>query len=66
MIYGAAVTEMDRQVGKLLTVLPPNTIVIFTSDNGRLLEFRRGPSAPRRSSSGRFAGAFSRWQGNSL
>ncbi len=34
MIYGAAVTELDRQVGRLLTVLPPNTIVIFTSDNG--------------------------------
>lgn len=33
-IYGGAVTNLDRQVGRILQVLPTNTIVVFTSDNG--------------------------------
>jgi N-acetylgalactosamine-6-sulfatase len=38
-VYGAAVQEMDRQIGRLLTALDElhlsrNTLVIFTSDNG--------------------------------
>jgi len=39
MVYAAAVTEMDRQIGRLLEYLDKrgiaeNTIVVFSSDNG--------------------------------
>lgn len=35
--YYASMTHIDDQIGVLLRALPPNTMVIFTSDHGELL-----------------------------
>ncbi|MFP4377729.1 MAG: sulfatase-like hydrolase/transferase [Spirochaetales bacterium] len=35
--YYASITHIDDQIGVLLRALPPNTMVIFTSDHGELL-----------------------------
>ena len=39
--YYALVTYVDRKVGELLDVVPPNTAVLFTSDHGDMLGERR-------------------------
>lgn len=46
-IYGGAISNLDAQVGRLLEVLPTNTIVIFTSDNGGVSGNLSPPSEPR-------------------
>ena len=33
-VYYGAISELDTQVGRILEAVPPNTLVIFTSDNG--------------------------------
>lgn len=53
-VYAAMVERMDRGIGRVLDVLPPNTIVIFLSDNGASAEeydrvTRDIPPGPRES-----------------
>lgn len=37
----AVLTEMDRQIGRLMDAVPDNTLLIFASDNGALPTFKR-------------------------
>jgi arylsulfatase len=37
-VYAAMVERMDRGIGRVLDVLPPNTFVLFLSDNGASAE----------------------------
>ena len=36
----AVIVEMDRQIGRLMDVVPANTLLIFASDNGALPTFK--------------------------
>ena len=46
----AALTEMDRQIGRLMQGVPRNTLLIFTSDNGPLPTFNAARAADLRGS----------------
>lgn len=46
----AVLTEMDRQIGRLMDAVPDNTLLIFASDNGALPTFKRERSAGLRGS----------------
>ena len=51
-LYGDALMELDDQIGEIMAVLPPNTYVIFTSDNGPYAE-----EFPHNGSPGPFKGS---------
>jgi arylsulfatase A-like enzyme len=46
-VYAAMVENLDTNIGRLLAVLPENTLVIFTSDNGGLSTAEGSPTSNR-------------------
>ena len=53
-VYGAMIEDMDANLGRLFATLPPDTMVIFTSDNGGLSTSEGSPTsnAPWRAGKG--------------
>lgn len=46
-VYAAMIENLDANIGRLLEVLPPNTLVLFTSDNGGLSTAEGAPTSNR-------------------
>jgi len=44
--YGDIMMELDAQIGQLLSAVPPNTYIIFTSDNGPYMEEQPNNGSP--------------------